>query len=145
MACRRLTCPKTKETTDEPNLLSLYGLKWNPFAPDVPVEALHHWQTHIDSALVRPVADTGEVISASTFISSRIVERRGDEIMTGLDVRADGYVERAVGTSADGDAKSPLFAGFAVSIALGDCRRSVAQNTCVDMNSCVSLDSWVGG
>jgi hypothetical protein len=22
-------------------LLSLYGLKWNPFAPDVPVEALH--------------------------------------------------------------------------------------------------------
>ena len=23
-------------------LLSLYGLQWNPFAPDVPVEALHH-------------------------------------------------------------------------------------------------------
>ena len=22
-------------------LLALYGLKWNPFAPDVPVEALH--------------------------------------------------------------------------------------------------------
>jgi hypothetical protein len=22
-------------------MLALYGLKWNPFAPDVPVEALH--------------------------------------------------------------------------------------------------------
>jgi hypothetical protein len=22
-------------------LLALYGLKWNPFAPDVPVDALH--------------------------------------------------------------------------------------------------------
>ena len=22
-------------------MLALYGLKWNPFAPDVPIEALH--------------------------------------------------------------------------------------------------------
>lgn len=31
-------------------LLSLYGLKWNPFAPDVPVEALHVSPRSIPSA-----------------------------------------------------------------------------------------------
>jgi general secretion pathway protein A len=30
-----------KETTVNKKLLSLYGLKWNPFAPDVPTEALY--------------------------------------------------------------------------------------------------------
>ena len=35
--------PKDEERRDTVNkkMLALYGLKWNPFAPDVPVEALH--------------------------------------------------------------------------------------------------------
>ena len=43
-----------------PRLLALYGLKWNPFAPAVPVEALHVGP-RIDSFCrrVRQLADEG--------------------------------------------------------------------------------------
>ena len=35
-------------------MLALCGLKWNPFAPDAPVEALRdRWQAHIDASLSR--------------------------------------------------------------------------------------------
>jgi len=40
-------------------LLSLYGLKWNPFAPDVPVEALHP-TTRIESFCWRVEQLAGE-------------------------------------------------------------------------------------
>ena len=40
-------------------LLSLYGLKWNPFAPDVPVEALHH-SAAVDSFCWRVEQLSGE-------------------------------------------------------------------------------------
>jgi general secretion pathway protein A len=40
-------------------LLALYGLKWNPFAPDVPVEALHVTR-HIDSFCWRVQQIVGE-------------------------------------------------------------------------------------
>jgi general secretion pathway protein A len=40
-------------------LLALYGLKWNPFAPDVPVEALHVTR-HIDSFCWRVQQLVGE-------------------------------------------------------------------------------------
>ena len=41
-------------------LLSLYGLKWNPFAPDVPVEALHVSTPRIESFCWRVEQLAGE-------------------------------------------------------------------------------------
>jgi len=41
--------------------LALYGLKWNPFAPDVPVEALH----------VTPRIESFSTVSRAAFPCSR--------------------------------------------------------------------------
>ena len=49
-ACRPLTSPLTPRTPNrEQKLLALYGLKYNPFSPEIPTEALlptsAHWRT----------------------------------------------------------------------------------------------------
>ena len=46
-------------------MLALYGLKWNPFAPDVPVEALHV-SRRIESSAGAPSSSSARAASPSS-------------------------------------------------------------------------------
>src|SRR5215813_10645604 len=74
-------------------LLALYGLKWNPFAPDVPVEALHS-TTRIESFCWRVEQLAGEggfalITGAPGFGKSVTLRILADRLAQKRDVTVD--------------------------------------------------------
>ena len=101
-------------------LLALYGLKWNPFAPDVPVEALH----------------VGRSIESFCWRAEQLVGEGGFALVTGAPGAGKSVTLRILADPAGGEARREGRCRQPSSV--GPVRPSIASWATCSASSCLA-------